>query len=122
MPSNSSITRRHRAGDTVVHRWSGHFQIPQSTERNVADLTTRLPHFSFSTFRNYEEIGAAFYAGAAASLDVTPVIADLAEEITLGKTERRAQAEAIFEWVTANIRYLAVVLGTGRVVPTRPKP
>ena len=85
------------AGDTVVHRWSGHFQIPQLTEQNVGDLTTRLPHFSFSTFRNYEEIGEAFYAGAAASLEVTPAIADLAEEITRGKTERRGQAEAIFD-------------------------
>ena len=109
------------AGDTVVHRWSGHFQIPQSTEQNVADLTTRLPRFSFSTFRNYEEIGAAFYAGAAASLEVTPAIAELVEEITRGKTERRAQAEAIFDWVTANIRYLAVLLGTGRVVPNPPE-
>jgi transglutaminase-like putative cysteine protease len=109
------------AGDTVVHRWNGHFQIPQSTEQNVADLTTRLPRFSFSTFRNYEEIGAAFYAGAAASLEVTPAIAELAEEITRGKTEGRAQAEAIFDWVTANIRYLAVLLGTGRVVPNPPE-
>ncbi len=109
------------AADAVVHRWSGHFQIPQSTEQNVADVTARLPRFSFSTFRNYEEIGAAFYAGAAPSLEVTPAIADLAEKITRGKTEPRAQAEAIFDWVTANIRYLAVLLGTGRVVPNPPE-
>jgi len=25
-----------RDGETVVHHWSGHFQIPQSTEPNIA--------------------------------------------------------------------------------------
>jgi transglutaminase-like putative cysteine protease len=107
--------------DTVVHRWSGHYQIPQSTEQNIADLAAGLPRWSFSTFRSYQEIGAAFYAGAAALLQVTPQVAELADEITRGKTGRREQAEAIFDWVTGNIRYLAVVLGTGRVVPNPPE-
>jgi transglutaminase-like putative cysteine protease len=108
-------------GETVVRRWSGHFQIPQSTEQNVADLTSRLPRWSFSTFRSYEEIGAAFYDGAGPLLEVTPAIANLAEDITRGKTEHRQQAEAIFDWVTVNIRYLAVLLGSGRVVPNAPE-
>ena len=67
-----------RDGETVVHHWSGHFQIPQSTEPNIADLTSRLPRWSFSTFRNYDEIGTAFYDGAKARLEVTPAITDLA--------------------------------------------
>jgi hypothetical protein len=54
-------------------------------------------------------------------LNVTPAIASLAEDITRGKTERREQAEAIFDWVTGNIRYLAVVIGVGRVVPNPPE-
>jgi transglutaminase-like putative cysteine protease len=108
-------------GDTVVHHWSGRFQIPQSTEQNVADLALRLPRVSFSTFASYEEIGRAFYAGAADLLNVTPAIASLADDITRGTTERREQAEAIFDWVTGNIRYLAVVIGVGRVVPNAPE-
>jgi hypothetical protein len=99
----------HLTGDTVVHHWSGRFQIPQSTEQNVADLALRLPRVSFSTFASYEDIGRAFYAGAADLLNVTPAIASLADDITRGTTERREQAEAIFDWVTGNIRYLAVV-------------
>jgi transglutaminase-like putative cysteine protease len=108
-------------GDTVVHHWSGRFQIPQSTEQNVADLALRLPRVSFSTFASYEEIGRAFYAGAADLLNVTPAIESLADDITRGTTERREQAEAIFDWVTGNIRYLAVVIGVGRVVPNAPE-
>lgn len=110
-----------RADDTVVHRWKGHFQIPQSTEQNVADLALRLPRVSFSTFGSYEDIGRAFSAGAENLLNVTPAIASLADDITRGKTGRREQAEAIFDWVTGNIRYLAVVIGLGRVVPNAPE-
>jgi transglutaminase-like putative cysteine protease len=108
-------------GDTVVHRWSGRFQIPQSTEQNVADLALGLPRVSFSTFASYDDIGRAFFAGAGDLLNVTPAIANLADDITRGKTERREQAEAIFDWVTGNIRYLAVVIGVGRVVPNPPE-
>ncbi len=110
-----------RDGDMVVHRWNGRFQIPQSTEQNVADLVSRLPRISFSTFQSYEEIGKAFSAGAGDLLNVTPAIASLAEDITRGKTGRREQAEAIFDWVTGNIRYLALVIGAGRVVPNPPE-
>ncbi len=108
-------------GDMVVHHWSGRFQIPQSTEQNVADLVLRLPRISFSTFASYDDIGKAFSAGAGELLNVTPAIASLADDITRGKTGRRERAEAIFDWVTGNIRYLALVIGVGRVVPNPPE-
>ena len=104
-----------------MHHWSGRFQIPQSTEQNVADLASRLPRISFSTFQNYEDIGRAFFAAAEDLLNVTPAIASLAEDITRGKAGRREQAEAYSDWVTGNIRYLAVVIGVGRVVPNAPE-
>ena len=109
------------AGEMVVHHWSGHFQIPQSAEQNVADLASRLPRLSFSTFDSYEEIARAFSAGAAQLLNVTPAIASLADDITGGKVGHREQAEAIFDWVTGNIHYLALVIGVGRVVPNPPE-
>ena len=108
-------------GDMVVHHWSGRFQIPQSTEQNVADLVSRLPRISFSTFASYDDIGKAFSAGAGELLNVTPAIASLADDITRGKIGHREQAEAIFDWVTGNIRYLALVIGVGRVVPNPPE-
>jgi Domain of Unknown Function with PDB structure (DUF3857)/Transglutaminase-like superfamily len=108
-------------GDTVVHHWSGRFQIPQLREQNIADLPSRLPRISFSTFQNYEDIGRAFYAAAEDLLNVTPAIAKLADDITRGKAGPREQAEAIFDWVSGNIRYLAVVVGVGRVVPNAPE-
>src|SRR5262249_2977959 len=48
---------------------------------------------------------------------VTPEIASLADEITKGIGDRRQQAQAIDAWMKKNIRYVAVYLSLGRVVP-----
>ncbi|TMH54930.1 MAG: transglutaminase domain-containing protein, partial [Betaproteobacteria bacterium] len=41
----------------------------------------------------------------------------LAQEITNGLTEPRAKAHALGDWVRKNIRYVAVYIGPGGVVP-----
>jgi hypothetical protein len=48
---------------------------------------------------------------------VTPEIQALADEITAGVTDKRAQAAAIDHWIKGNVRYVAIYLGSGRVVP-----
>jgi transglutaminase-like putative cysteine protease len=48
---------------------------------------------------------------------VTPAVSELAERITRGKADVPAQAEALFKWVSQNIRYVAVYFGSGRYVP-----
>jgi transglutaminase-like putative cysteine protease len=70
-----------------------------------------------STFKDYEELGRAYWEEASKRATVTPEIQALADEITTGITDRRAQAAAIDHWVKANVRYVAIYLGSGRVVP-----
>jgi len=77
----------------------------------------RDPMLLASTFKSYEELGRAFGDAAAPKAAVTPEIAALAEEITSGINDRRAQAAAIDAWMKKNIRYVAVYLSLGRVVP-----
>jgi len=71
----------------------------------------RDPRVLISTFQDYEHLGKSWLgvAGSRAQA-VTPEIAALAEEITKGIGDRRAQAEAIDRWVKRNIRYVAVYL------------
>jgi Transglutaminase-like superfamily len=40
-----------------------------------------------------------------------------ADEITKGNSDRRDQARLIFDWVSKNVRYMAIVLGSGGYVP-----
>jgi hypothetical protein len=77
----------------------------------------RAPYMAVSTFHSYEELGVAYGKTALPQSKVTSEIRVLAEEITRGITDRRAQAGAIDAWVKENIRYVAIYLSIGRVVP-----
>jgi hypothetical protein len=75
------------------------------------------PALLVSTFSSYEEMGLAYAAAAFPKSVVTPDIAALADDITKGIDDRRQHAVAIDAWVKKNIRYVAVYLALGRVVP-----
>lgn len=75
------------------------------------------PHILVSTFSSYEELGRSFFSAASPKMAVTPEIQKLADEITRGLADKRAEAEAIDRWMKRNIRYVGVYLANGRVVP-----
>jgi transglutaminase-like putative cysteine protease len=106
-----------KAGDETVRHWSGTAEPTTTEEKDVADLAFALPGLRYSTFPSFEAIATSYYESAKPKLAVTPEIERLAQEITAGKQDPRAQAEAIFEWVSRNIRYVAVFFGNGRYVP-----
>ncbi len=75
------------------------------------------PRVLISTFASYEDMARSYWAEARDRAKVTPEIQTLADTITAGIADRRAQAVAIDRWVKRNIRYIAIYLGVGRVVP-----
>jgi hypothetical protein len=77
----------------------------------------RDPLLLVSTFKSYREMGLAYAAAALPKAAVTPQIAALADAITTGIDDRKGQAMAIDAWMKKNIRYVAVYLSLGRVVP-----
>ena len=77
----------------------------------------REPGLLVSTFRSYEEFGRAYGDAALPKTKVTPEIAALAADITKNIAGHRAQAAAIDAWMKKNIRYVALFLSVGRVVP-----
>jgi transglutaminase-like putative cysteine protease len=86
-------------------------------EAGATSAADRDPRVFVTTFKNYEEQGENYWAAAGPRIAVTEEIAALADVITKGVADRRAQAQAIDSWVKRNIRYVAIYLGTGRVVP-----
>jgi transglutaminase-like putative cysteine protease len=70
-----------------------------------------------STFPDYAAFARAYHARAAAAATPDAAIAKLASDITQGLAEPRARAIALSDWVRHNIRYVAVYLGPGGVVP-----
>jgi transglutaminase-like putative cysteine protease len=106
-----------RDGDDIVRHWSGKFDAAPNDEANVAELAFAVPALRLSTFASHEAIAAAYYEQAKAKAVVTPAVKQLADELTKDKADVPAQAEAIFRWVSRNIRYVAVYFGSGRYIP-----
>lgn len=75
------------------------------------------PRVAVTTMADDQAAATAYRERALPQTAVTPSIQALADEITKGITDRRAQAEAIYGWVSGNIRYVAIFMDVGGVVP-----
>jgi transglutaminase-like putative cysteine protease len=94
---------------------------PAPTRSNRRDFSVFDPEkesgYAFSTFRKYADVAAAYGARATPKAAVTERISSLADSIVAGKTSRRAQAQALYDWVATNITYAGNCIGIGAVVP-----
>jgi transglutaminase-like putative cysteine protease len=98
-------------------RWSIKDAPAQPGEANAPSIDDRSPRLAITTFPTYEALGKAYLARARPHADITPDVQTLANEVTKGIPDRRDQADALYQWVSRNIRYVAVFLGFGGVVP-----
>ncbi len=110
LPATSSPGRR-------VYRWqyvNGPNDRVESESISYLDYGKRL---AVSTFADYPAFARAYHEPARALAVPTAAIAELATDITSGLTDDRARALALSDWVRRNIRYVAVYIGPGGVVP-----
>jgi len=103
-------------GEQTWH-WSIQDTLAHPGEDYAPSIADRSPRLAVTTFPSYEALGQAYLARAQTQTAITPDIQALANEVTSGITDRRDQADAIYQWVSRNIRYVAVFLGFGGVVP-----
>jgi transglutaminase-like putative cysteine protease len=88
--------------------------MPEPGDVGEADTAADL---IISSFPDYVALGKAYEDGARDKSLPTPQIRALAGQLTQGITDKRQQARVLYEWVSKNIRYLALVLGNGGLVP-----
>jgi transglutaminase-like putative cysteine protease len=75
------------------------------------------PHLAISSLPDYAAVASAYVEHFKGKATVTSDIQALADGLTSGLTDRRAQAEAIYDWVSRNISYVNIVLGAGGFTP-----
>ena len=85
------------------------------------------PHIFISTFPSQEAFAKAYEDRIKDKFTVTPEIQKEADEITKGLDKKvqndpkldlkKEQAKAIYHWVARNIRYVAIYLADGGIVP-----
>ena len=81
----------------------------QEPERSSVDGSDYQPLFLATTLPGLEAIGAIYYRQSQGRAVVTPEIAALAAGVVGDRTGLDA-ARAIYDWVTVNIRYIALTL------------
>lgn len=113
--------RGFRASDPVVtagrtiYRWD---YIPGKKDRIEKDSVSYHDYGQYlavSTFSDFYDFAQSYDARAKSR--VTAEISELAKTITVNLDNPRDKAIALSDWVRKNIRYVAVYVGAGSVVP-----
>ncbi|MBS0226193.1 MAG: DUF3857 domain-containing protein [Proteobacteria bacterium] len=105
------------AGDRTSWRWRYRRSEPLKSQTMAAEVWEYGPTVMASTYSGFAELGRAYDIKARTAATVTPAIRAQANAITQGIDGHRAQAQAIYEWVAKNIRYVAIYLGNGGYEP-----
>jgi transglutaminase-like putative cysteine protease len=105
------------AGEDRRHKFSYRPKAWSLEEPGAVSIWDRDPQLVITTFKDVSELGASYWSSMKDEDAVDAGIQALAEEITKGIGDRRAQAVAIDRWVKTNIRYVLVFLGSGGITP-----
>ena len=108
---------KQETGDTITYAWRYSATTPRLDDPPRVSPLDSLPRFFVSSFKDHDAFGQAFAAIMASKETVTPRIQALADELTAGIRDRKQQAQKIYEWVSKNIRYVAIDIGNGGIVP-----
>lgn len=111
-----NATHDEKDGRIITH-WILPPQTYRADERGALSAFDHDPSVVVTSYPDWNAIGEAYFKGVEAAGAVTPEVKQLAETITAGITDRRAQAQAIFDWTRKNIRYMAIFVGQGGFVP-----
>jgi transglutaminase-like putative cysteine protease len=116
--ASAGFTRQvEESGERRKVSWTLIPQPYQADEPRAVAAIDRGAYVAYSSYPSWEAIGKELLQQSAPMSVPTPELRQLADSITQGITDRREQARAIFDWVSTNIRYLAIFLGTGGFVP-----
>jgi len=104
-------------GGKTRHVWHYHNDTAVIPEPGATTDLQDQPRVEITTVKDYRAVAGYFAGLFADKAAATPEITALADRLTRGIADRRAQARALYDWVTANVRYVDIVLGAGGFIP-----
>ena len=104
-------------GDKVTYTVTYSAPTPIDDTGQYVSQADRAPRFFASTFKSYDAFARTYAALALPKIAVTPKIQAKADEITAGVSDRRKQAQLLYDWVAGHVRYVAIEFGLGSIVP-----
>lgn len=109
--------RKEETPDKTSYHWR--YSAPASSTVDLIPVSPldQMPRLFFSSLKDQQELGRVYASLIAPMAAVTPKIQALANQLTAGLSDRRQQAQNIYEWVSKNVRYVAVDIGNGGIIP-----
>lgn len=98
-------------------QWTLRTREPMKAQHWAADTREYSPYVMASSYKSWSQVAEAYQIKAGPAAEVTAKSQALADRITTGIIDRRGQADALYRWVTSNIRYVAIYLGNGGLEP-----
>jgi len=90
---------------------------PQRAEPEEADLGESGTLLLLSTFKDHAALAKRYQQDARPKTKASAAVAKKARELSAGLTTDYDKAKAIYNWINQNIRYVAIYLDNGGLVP-----
>lgn len=104
-------------GDTLSKEWAYSNETAVPEEKDSVDILERSPRIAVSSFRGWDDVAQSIQTLMEKKPAASEDIRNLADEITKGCVTERECAEAIYQWVSSQIRYVVVILGANGYAP-----
>lgn len=97
--------------------WQFHNDTALALEEDAVDEADFAPHLGLTTFADYKDVARAYRELSKDATTVTPEIQALADQLTAGVADQKAQSKILYDWVSTHIAYVALQLGAGGFTP-----
>jgi tetratricopeptide (TPR) repeat protein len=98
-----------------IYRWEVNNPEPRKAEDGPQP-----PLLAASTLTDWKQVGEWYLSLQSGRTEVSPEVRELAARLTAGKTTPREKLDAIYAYVSENIRYVGVSFGIGGYQPHAP--
>jgi hypothetical protein len=100
----------------AIHRWRWRAATAPDRPRGLADIDLA-PRIFASSFADWGAFSRAYAAEFLPRANTTPAIQALADEVSAGAANRREEAQRLAGWVARRIRWVAVYVENGALIP-----
>jgi transglutaminase-like putative cysteine protease len=108
---------KQQSDDHVTYQIRAAYPAARAGDPAAVGSFQRLPWVTVSTLLDYASLATRYAKIIGPKEDVTPEVEQLAARLTAGKSDRREQTRAIYDWVSSHIRYVGIWLEQGAVEP-----
>jgi Flp pilus assembly protein TadD/transglutaminase-like putative cysteine protease len=107
------------SGDRTIYRWKRSVvsRPANDAKKKADDSNPKLPSVRATTFENWEEIARWYSQLEKGRTEPSPEIRAKTQELIEGRTAELDKIQALYDYVSKNIRYVSLSLGLSRYQP-----